>query len=113
MKPGGVNPPPIVYDPIRDGTQWMIFADTGKASLAIGDTITQAIASWKKQRGAKAGNPVGVIRLGYSETVPESFNRTDVFGVVCCVHRPPVDQAAAIPEKRKANNGQPDRKKGK
>jgi hypothetical protein len=73
-----------------DGFQWVLFTDRPKAFLVHGDSITKAVASWRKDksRSARAGEPVGIIRCGWSEDIPGAMRHTDVFGVVCCVHKP-------------------------
>lgn len=68
--------------------KWIVFSDTGKAACVTAFNMSKAIASWQKTHGRKGGEPVGCIRVGYSATVPFSYRNTDVFGVVCCVHRP-------------------------
>lgn len=73
----------------NDGARWIVFADTGKAACVTAWNMGKAVAEWKKTHGRKGGEPVGCVRVGYSETVPFSYQNTDVFGVVCCVHRPP------------------------
>lgn len=68
-------------------SKWVIFTDTGKATVTHGSTITQAVANWRKAKRV-TGEPVGVILCGYSKEFPFSIHGTDVFGVLCCVHRP-------------------------
>lgn len=84
-------PPPTDYP---DGWKWIVFTDEGKASLTHGSSIGKAVSNWRKTPGGnRRGEPVGVIKCGYSDDLPTALAGTDVFGVVCCVHRP--ENAAA------------------
>jgi len=76
--------PDDLHDP-----KWIVFADTGKAACVAAWNMGKAVAQWKKTHGRGGGEPIGCIRVGYSSTVPFSYQNTDVFGVVCCVHTPP------------------------
>jgi hypothetical protein len=71
----------------EDGPQWVVFSSEGMASLILGDTITKAVANWRKATKGR-GEPVGVIRCGYSGSLPHAMRGTDVSGVICCIHKP-------------------------
>lgn len=66
--------------------QWIVFDSAGQARVSHGDTIQKAVSNWKKAREGKA-EAIGVIRCGFSDSLPTAIRGTDVFGVICCVHK--------------------------
>lgn len=66
---------------IQPMTQWFIFTRSS-AHLVPAETITKAIASWRKVN--PAGEIVGVIRGAMAEVAPDSLKSTPVYGVICC-----------------------------
>lgn len=71
-----------------DGRLWFVFSSRGMASLAIGDSVTKAIADWKKKNDAKNGEVIGVIKAGGPIPVGRMcMAGTHVFGVICCVQK--------------------------
>jgi hypothetical protein len=89
------NAPPPAPHQEPDGWQWIIFTDASKACLTYGENISKAVSNWRKGKKGR-GEPVGIIKCGYSDNLPFALRGTDVFGVVCCVHRP---EGAAAPGK--------------
>ena len=67
--------------------QWAVFTDAGKGRIVRGDNVAKAVSNWRKAASGR-GEPVAVIRCGWSETTPFHLQGTDVFGVICCVHKP-------------------------
>lgn len=77
------------YDPICEAPQWFIFSDAGKACLVSGDTITKAIANWKKRPGKSKENVVGIVKASMPIALDQfALSHTHVFGVICCLQKP-------------------------
>ncbi len=71
---------------------WFIFTSTGGFFTSQADTITKAVAEFKRSNHPRAGEVVGVIRGAAAMEYSGSPLPTPVFGVVCCVAERPLSQ---------------------
>jgi hypothetical protein len=68
------------------GEEWFVFSSGGHASLVIADSLTKAIAKWKKSPVGKKAEAIGVIKAAGPVTIDNiRMQHTHVYGVICCV----------------------------
>lgn len=62
-----------------------MFTSRGAFSIVEGETITKAVAAFRRNKHPQAGEIVGVIKAGAAMEHCGQAKATPIFGVVCCV----------------------------
>lgn len=65
--------------------QWFIFTSTGGLTVVLADTISKAVAEFRRAKHTKGADVVGVIRAAATMEAYGGVHPTPVFGVICCV----------------------------
>lgn len=74
-------------------TKWFIFTSRGALSIMEGETITKAVAAFRRLKHPDPGEIVGVIKSGAAMECCGEAKATPIFGVVCCVAEVPANAA--------------------